>query len=274
MQRPGTKSGRCPNNANTPNSARQDHRPQSSPTVVPVPGRQGGIDEASRREACRSPPQRMRSRVFLQSAMDLSLVPPGLSDDGNNGSKGTWGAAGGGQQNRRPGVASAAETSRRAARLNSASCSALQPAGTGGLAGGRPSTSSAVLTSGGGGGERSLVKGRSASRGGVSQDGGGGLDADDGQTSAWGPPHTGNQVIDLGVVSDSAPRPRVWGERQLAAAAAAAGRARSDGVGGGVRAGVTKGGVVLDARFAKVRKTLRRDVLEAAERARLPLLQA
>lgn len=68
----------------------------------------------------------------------------------------------------------------------------------------------------------------------------------------------------------------MWGKQQLAAAAAAAaGRTRNEaGVAGGVRAGVTKGGVVLDARFAKVRKTLRRDVLEAAERARLPLLQA
>lgn len=70
------------------------------------------------------------------------------------------------------------------------------------------------------------------------------------------------------------PRPVVWGEQQLAAAAAAAsGRSRSAGAAGWWRDGVTIGGVVLDARFAKVRKTLRGDVLDAAERAKLPLLQ-
>lgn len=233
----------------------------------------------------------MQSRVFLQSAMDLSLSPPGLTGagGGRNGGEVGWGLAGGQQQHqRRQGVASAAGTSRRG--LNSASCSDLPLAGAGGserrMPGGRPSTSSAVLPSnrkggGGGGGtvgEKCWNKGRSSSRGGVSsQDGGGGPDAGGQTPAASGPPHAGfgHEVIDLGVVSDATPRPRVWGERQLAAAAAAAaGRTRSEGVRGGVRAGVTKGGVVLDSRFAKARKTLRRDVLEAAERARLPLLQA
>lgn len=289
MQRPGTTLG-CSPDASTPNSTGQGYRPQTSPAVDYLLGPQGGAGDAER-GACRSPPQRMRSRLFLQSAMDLSLANPSLSGGGTNGGGGGWGAARGGggqhhQQERRPGVASAAETSRQGTRLNSASCSALQPAGgTGGLGRGltgqRPSTSLAVPTSNrsggggvGGGGEPSSMQARPASRGDVPQ-GGGGPDAD-GKVAAWGSPHTGHQVIDLGVVSDAAPRPRVWGDRQLgAAAAAAAGRTRkSEGVGGGFRAGVTKRGVVLDARFAKVRKTLRRDVLEAAERARLPLLQA
>ena len=289
VRRPGTTS-ECSPNANTPNSTGQRHRPQTSPPVAFAPGRRHDSDGAP--DACRSPPQRMQSRVFLQSAMDLSLSPPGLigAGGGRNGGEVGCGLAGGQQQHqRRQGVASAAGTSRRG--LNSASCSDLPLAGAGGsgrrMPGGRPSTSSAVLPSnrkgggGGGGGtvgEKCLNKGRSSSRGGVSsQDGGGGPDAGGQTPAASGPPHAGfgHEVIDLGVVSDVTPRPRVWGERQLAAAAAAAaGRSRSEGVRGGVRAGVTRGGVVLDSRFAKVRKTLRRDVLEAAERARLPLLQA
>eukprot|EP00752_Nemacystus_decipiens_P008313 g7431.t1 len=280
MPRPGTTSACSPN----PNTPRQSHRPQTSPPKVLVPCRQDGNDDAGGgRVACRSPPQRMQSRLFLQSAMDLSLSPTGLAGGGRSGDDGEWGEP---RQQRRPGVTSAVDVSRRG--LNSASCSDLPPAGTRGfgrgLPGNRPSTSSAALSSnrqsGGDGnaGEKGSMGGRPASRGGISA-----LDASDGPGAdgqlpvAPGSPHAGygHQVIDLGVVSDATPRPRVWGEQQLAAAAAAAaGRTRNEGVGAGIRTGVTRGGVVLDARLAKVRKTLRRDVLEAAERARLPLLQA
>ena len=83
-------------------------------------------------------------------------------------------------------------------------------------------------------------------------------------------------MIDLGVIID-VPRPRVWGERQLAAAAAAAtgktGGAASTGTGGGGGAAALRGDVVLDVRLSKARETLRSDLLDAAERARLPLLQ-
>lgn len=226
----------------------------------------------------------MHSRLFVQSAMDLSLLPLG------GGSSGGWG--GGQHQPRRQGVVSASETTRRAVHLNSSSWSSL-PAGAasaGGnaqrVAGARPSTSSTVLAnnrSGHGGGGGGVLP----YRGSVSRDhvGGscGGLDADggNGQVPKWklhrSPP--GHEVIDLGVVSDAVPRPTVWDEQRMAAAAAAAmGRSTSTGTGkagkaAGGWAGVTQGGVVLDARFAKVRQTLRRDVLDMAERARLPLLQ-
>ena len=78
------------------------------------------------------------------------------------------------------------------------------------------------------------------------------------------------QVIDLGVIID-VPRPRVWGERQLMAAAAAA--TEKPGASIGTGAGASRGDVVLDVRLAKTRETLRSDLLDAAERARLPLLQ-
>lgn len=256
-QRPGTIS-ECRTKADTPEAIDHDHgRPQTSPTAVHLRGPQGINDEVGAREACRSPPQRMHSRLFVQSAMDLSLSPAGGRGSGR------WG--GGQQQPRRQGVASASETTRQAVQLNGASWSSLPASAAAGggnarrVAGERPSTSSAALTNNksmhvGGGGE-------------VLPSRGGGIDAVGGNE---------RQVIDLGVVSDAVPRPIVWGEQQMAAAAGAAmGRSTSARTGKGPRgwAGVTQGGVVLDARFAKVRRTLRRDVLDMAERARLPLLQ-
>lgn len=84
--------------------------------------------------------------------------------------------------------------------------------------------------------------------------------------------HQLRQVIDLGVIID-VPRPRVWGERQLVAAAAAATGKPGASIGTGGGAGASRGEVVLDVRLAKARETLRSDLLDAAERARLPLLQ-
>ncbi|CAM9609344.1 unnamed protein product [Ectocarpus fasciculatus] len=256
-KRPGTTSD-CLPGANTPKTTTVVHRPQTSPSVVFLSDRQGSGFEAVGAE--RSPPRRMHSRVLLQSARDHSLPPP-------------YGGAGQEHQQRRQGVASAPGTNRCAPVNNSASCSSV-PAGAitaPWLASERPRTSSAVLTSSRSDG----VRDGSATQGSVVPRGHDGLA--NGQDSRWGPrglQSSHHHVIDLGVVSDTVPRPVVWGERQLAAAAAAAsGRSRSTGAAGWWRDGVTKGGVVLDARFAKVRKTLRGDVLDAAERAKLPLLQ-
>lgn len=283
-QRPGTTS-ECRPNANTPEIMDQDHhRPQTSPSAVVLHGPRGISNEVSVEEACRSPPQRMHSRLFFQSAMEPSLSPPGGSGGGG------WG--GGQQQPRRQGVASAPEATRQADHLNGASWSSLQASAAAAegsarrVAGERPSTSSAALTNnssghrGGGGGTLPF-------RGSVSRDHlagrGCGLDAagGNGQVTKWKNRHQqpGHQIIDLGVVSDAVPRPIVWGEQQMTAAASAAmGRSTSAETGKAYKAvrrwdGVTQGGVVLDARFAKVRQTLRRDVLDMAERARLPLLQ-
>ncbi|CAM9796586.1 unnamed protein product [Ectocarpus sp. 4 AP-2014] len=255
-RRPGTTSG-CLPAANTPKTTPVANRPQTSPSVVLLADTRGSGSETE--GGRRSPPRRMHSRVLLQSARDYSLPPP-------------CGGAGQQHQQRRQGVASAPGTNRCAPVKNSASCSSL-PAGATtapGLASERPRASHAVLTSSRSGG----VRDGSATQGCVP----GGHDGfANGQDSRWwqrGLQSDHQHVIDLGVVSDTAPRPVVWGERQLAAAAAAAsGRSRSAGAAGWWRDGVTKGGVVLDARFAKVRKTLRGDVLDAAERAKLPLLQ-
>ncbi len=279
-QRPGTTS-HCGPNATKQATEERRHRPQTSPSVVlSAPERQrlvsgggtgGGGDEYDDggRDPSKSPPRRMHSRVFAQSVRDLSLSP--------------LGGGGGGGQGGLPATRRA-----RASHLNSSSCSAL-PGGGGGEGAGlprataskRPSTSSAVLTGhrsggGGGGGWGGLTKERPSSWGSVSRD----RDGPDyaaggvgGSTTSWGAmeQQADRQVIDLGVVNDAAPRPTVWGERQMAAAAAVAtGKAGRGGC--GAKAGVTNGGVLVDARFAKLRKTLRRDVLEAAERSKLPLL--
>lgn len=138
----------------------------------------------------------------------------------------------------------------------------------------RPSTSSAILTNtrmGGGG----FVGEGFGSRATACRE----HDKPD-ASFGFGPvPRSGQQqqishpLIDMGLASDAVPRPIVWNERQMASAAAvAAGRSSSAGVERGFRAGMTKGGVVVDARYAKVRKVLRRDVLEVAERAKLPLV--
>ncbi|CAM9866966.1 unnamed protein product, partial [Ectocarpus sp. 12 AP-2014] len=249
-RRPGTTSD-CLPAANTPKITTVADRPQTSPSVVFLADARGSGSEIE--GGRRSPPRRMHSRVLLQSARDHSLPP-------------ACGGAGQQHRQRRQGVASAPGTNRCAPVNNSASCSSV-PAGATtapGLASERPRTSSAALTSSRSGG----VQNGSATQG--SAPGGHGGFAN-GQDSRWwqrGLQSNHQHVIDLGVVSDTVPRPVVWGERQLAAAAAAAsGRSRSAGAAGWWRDGVTKGGVVLDARFAKVRKTLRGDVLDAAERA-------
>lgn len=254
-RRPGTASD-CLPAANMPTTT-VAHRPQTSPSVVFLSDTRGSGSETE--GGRRSPPRRMHSRVLLQSARDHSLPPP-------------YGGAGQQHQQRRQGVASAPGTNRCAPVNNSASCSSVPTGATTapGLASERQRTSSAVLTSS----RSSGVRDGSATQRSIT----GGHDGfANGQDSRWrqrGLQSNHQHVIDLGVVSDTVPRPVVWGERQLAAAAAAAsGRSRSRGAAGWCRDGVTKGGVVLDARFAKVRKTLRGDVLDAAERAKLPLLQ-
>ncbi|CAM9739817.1 unnamed protein product [Ectocarpus sp. 6 AP-2014] len=255
-RRPGTTSG-CLPAANMPKTTTVANRPQTSPSVVFLSDTRGSGSETE--GGRRSPPRRMHSRVLLQSARDHSLPPP-------------HGGVGQQHQQRRQGVASAPGTNRCAPVNNSASWSSVPTGATTapGLASERPRTSSVVLTSSRGGG----VPDGSATQGSAP----GGRDGfADGNDSRWwqrGLQSNHQHVIDLGVVSDTVPRPVVWGERQLAAAAAAAsGRSKSAGAAGWWRDGVTKGGVVLDARFAKVRKTLRGDVLDAAERAKLPLLQ-
>lgn len=80
------------------------------------------------------------------------------------------------------------------------------------------------------------------------------------------------RFIDLGVVGGVAIS-TVWDNTKMAAAAAAASGKTAVSEGGWGNAIVSKGGVVLDVRLAKLRKTLRSEVLDAAERAKLPLLQ-
>ncbi|CAB1105899.1 unnamed protein product [Ectocarpus sp. CCAP 1310/34] len=257
-RRPGTTSD-CLPAANTPSTTTVANRPQTSPSVVFLADMRGGGPETD--GGRRSPPRRMHSRVLLQSARDHSLPPP-------------CGGAGQQHQQRRQGVASAPGTNRCAPVNISASCSSV-PAGATtapGLASERPRTSYAVLTSSRSGG----VQDSSATQGSVPGGHDGFANGQDSRRWQRGLQPNHQHVIDLGVVSDTVPQPVVWGQRQLAAAAAAAaasGRSRSAGVAGWWKDGVTKGGVVLDARFAKVRQTLRGDVLDAAERAKLPLLQ-
>lgn len=80
------------------------------------------------------------------------------------------------------------------------------------------------------------------------------------------------RVIDAGVKS-GLPRARVWGDRQMAAAAAAAMGGRCASLNRIRGCMISKGGVALDARLANVRQILRSDAVDTAERIGLPLLQ-
>ena len=93
------------------------------------------------------------------------------------------------------------------------------------------------------------------------------------------------EVIDLGILTEVS-RARVWDDQHMAAAAAAAvatgtpatwgpssgEESPSGGSGGGEGGLPVRGGVAVDARLAGLRSTLRKDVFDAAERARLPML--
>lgn len=79
------------------------------------------------------------------------------------------------------------------------------------------------------------------------------------------------------------PRARVWDEKKMAAAVAAAVATGQRMVSSGKKPGVvgwgpgegvvTRGGIIMDSRLANFRGFLRTDVFDAAERARLPMLQ-
>lgn len=218
----------------------EQQRPQTSPSLT-----HAGFSERSAHTArVTAPPPRMQSRLYLQSAMDLSQR-----------SSRDWGGAGISPKDivtNRPCTSVPRE---ERAPLGAAK---------------RPSTSSAAI-------------GLSRAGRGFGQEGPpdeGGVNVSQGR--AFFPMGVGegrkvrvSEIIDLGVVAD-VPRPRVWDDQQMAAAAAAATGKKSVPLGGrGCGGGVvmSRGGVVVDARLANVRKTLRRELLDAAERAKLPLLQ-
>lgn len=101
-------------------------------------------------------------------------------------------------------------------------------------------------------------------------------------TPQKGVPIETRQVIDKGVLTEL-PRAKVWDEKKMAAAVAAAvdtgkrmvfSGKKPGVVGWGLGEGVvTRGGIIMDSRLANFRGVLRRDVFDAAERAELPMLQ-
>ena len=243
-------------------------RPQTSPHDARGSADHGGSEGIVGRHAKSTPPC-MQSRLFLQSAMDRSLSSRG------------WGGGG-----------SRAASPENFQNTSSASSLPARRFEDG--------ESLLIHSTRGGGEERSRSRSAGPSPNGF-QDGisSPGFSRERGAAAGGAVPHTvprtvshtdrpitvpgvgkGNekkkhqlrQVIDLGVIID-VPRPRVWGERQLVAAAAAAtGKpGASSRTGGGV--GASRADVVLDVRLAKARETLRSDLLDAAERAQLPLLQ-
>lgn len=239
-------------------------RPQTSPELASagVSSRPSDSDRLDTGEDARSSPRRMLSRLFLQSEMDLShasrqfAAETHLENSQAQGHSVSFASL-------PPGILSSTETKRGIVARPVA----------------RPATTSAV----GGGRENycycSCNDRFLGYRG----------------TVPWNRPKSvpivgvgvsmaeekmGTQVTDLGI-NWEAPTPTVWDERQMAMATAAAtgqtpapsrGGKRS-GKGGARVVGVSRGGVVIDGRLSKTRKLLRSDVLDAVERAKLPLLQ-
>lgn len=220
-----------------------DHRPKTA--LVGHPGRQEG-DAVEPEEHKRpmtvsgrfkSPTRRLQNRIFFQSASDPSLCSP----------------------ERRLTSATPPEV-----LLNSIPMTTLPESD-------RSKTSAAAL------GGNSKRQAASPEPGGTT--GNRPLSVPTAQRSAAVEPR---QVIDKGVLTEL-PRARVWDEKKMAAAVAAAVATGQRMVSSGQNPGVvgwgwgegvvTRGGVVVDSRLASFREFLRRDVFDAAERARLPMLQ-
>lgn len=196
--------------------------------------------------------QRAHSRVFLQSAMDLSL------------SRGPLEGVIPGQTQR--------QTKGNAFNRNESPCRNQAHAGC--MRSDRPATSPSWI----GDNCRTTVDGRA-----VAREQSRNTFSADFPTGSWaGRPN----LVPSGVQASSANldnrsiHPYVWGDTRMAAAVAAAtGRRTLNDAKPGrgeIRAGktvVSPGGVQVDGRLATTRNMLRGDVFDAAERTSLPLLQ-
>lgn len=236
-------------------------RPQTSPELVPVGVSR--LSESERLEAgedARNPPRRMHSRLFLQSEMDLSYASREFAAEtcaeGNpqvQGHSVSFASLPAGI------LSSATETAGRGV----AATAAARPATISTVADGREGCCRCTNRFLGYSGTVPWNRPKSVPVGTIAVE------------------EMRKQVIDSGIHWET-PIPTVWDERRMAMATAAAtgqtvrpsrGGTRPGRGGAGVAGVVSRSGVVVDGRLSKTRNLLRSDVLDAVERAKLPLLQ-